>query len=501
MERPRSGYRDYYYILGLAVGASQGQIQAAYNELYEKFGPHVSAEELDPDAMAKAFRDISEAYEVLMDPRKRAEYDKKANQQKQVSNDLRDLWLKKSGLNEAEAAAAQAAEENKPSSWIKRTTTGNHPIYEDDKNQTAQRTSSARNPAFNPTASSQRNPVYNPTASANNPVFNATASANNPAFDPTASSQRNPVYNPTASANNPAYNSADDSSYGQPYEPQQQYGGIDPDGQGGQAGYGSSDTYGSTSAYGSSSSYGASDAPGTTGAYGTPDASGYNDATNVDNDYAQSHNGAHSPASSALALELDLTVTMKEAFKGTTREIVITDPATCHECVNMKPVLRMQCHQCRGVGTYNVDRKEQIVLPAGLYDGLEIVKPGQGRYDMRAGHNGDVIVKIRVAKHALLGLNGRDVTCTVPVTIYEAMLGAEIQAPCATGKVTLKIQPLTQPGRVYRLKGMGLAGADQLVTIEVVLPSRLSGDEVATYKKLRDSFQEPNPRDKFFSQG
>jgi hypothetical protein len=48
---------------------------------------------------------------------------------------------------------------------------------------------------------------------------------------------------------------------------------------------------------------------------------------------------------------------------------------------------------------------------------------------------------------------------------------------------------------------MGLAGADQLVTIEVVLPSRLTGDEVATYKKLRDSFREPNPRDKFFSQG
>jgi molecular chaperone DnaJ len=480
------------------VGASQSQIQSAYSELYEKFGPHVSAEELDPDAMAKAFRDISEAYEVLMDPDRRAEYDKKAYEQKQVSSDLRDLWLKKSGLNEAEAAAAQAAEEHKPSSWIKRTTTGNNPIYEDDKKQQdAQRTSSARNPAFNPTASSQRNPVYKPTASANNPVFNPTASAErNATFDPTASSQRNPVYEPTASANNPTYNSANDS-YGQPYQPQQQYAGGDPTG--GYA-YGTADAYGTSgaaNAYGTTSDYGAPGSP-----HGTPAASGSSGYDGMANDsYSLSHTGAHSSGTSALALELDLTVTLKEAFKGTTREIVITDPVTCHECTNMKPVLRMQCHQCRGVGTYNVDRKEVIVLPAGMYDGMEIVKPGQGRYDMRAGHNGDVIAKIKVAKHALLGLNGRDVTCTIPVTIYEAMLGAEIQAPCATGKVTLKIQPLTQPGRVYRLKGMGLAGADQLVTIEVVLPSRLSGEDVATYKKLRDAFQEPNPRDKFFQQG
>jgi DnaJ-class molecular chaperone len=481
MERPRTSYRDYYYILGLTVGASHAQIQAAYNELHDKFGPHVGAEELDPDAMAKAFRDISEAYEVLMDPHKRKEYDKKAYENKQVSNDLRDLWLKKSGLNAAEAAAAQAAEEHNPSSWIKRTTTGNHPIYEDDKNQTnAQRTSSARNPAFNPTASSQRNPVFNPTASSpRNPVFNPTASSqSNPVFNPTASSQRNPVYNPTASANNPTFNPADDNTYGQEYQTEQQYGGVDPNGQGSNQveGYG---TAGQDSSHGNSS-------------YATTINNGYdyqsNDGVQVSN---------HSPA---LSLELDLTVTLKEAFKGTTREIVITDPVACHECSNMKPVLRMQCHQCRGVGTYNVDRKEEIVLPAGMYDGMEISKPGQGRYDMRLGRNGDLIMKIKLARHALLGVSGRDVTCTVPVTIYEAMLGAEIQAPCATGKVTLKIQPLTQPGRVYRLKGMGLCGADQLVTIEVVLPSRLSGDEVAMYKKLRDSFQEPNPRDKFFQQ-
>jgi DnaJ-class molecular chaperone len=146
-----------------------------------------------------------------------------------------------------------------------------------------------------------------------------------------------------------------------------------------------------------------------------------------------------------------------------------------------------------------VERYEELDLPAGLYEGLEIFKPEQGRYDVRAGRNGDLIVKIKLLKHPLLSTNGKDITCAVPVTIYEALLGAEIEAPCATGKVKMKIQPLTQPGRVYRLKGLGLGG-DQLVTIEVMLPARLSADEVTAYKRLRDNYHEPNPREKYFQQ-
>ena len=93
--------RDYYYILGVSSNASSKQIQVAYDELYAKFGPHVSAEELDPDAMAKAYRDISEAYEVLMDPQRRQEYDRRHTETKATTNELRDLWMKKTGVNPA----------------------------------------------------------------------------------------------------------------------------------------------------------------------------------------------------------------------------------------------------------------------------------------------------------------------------------------------------------------------------------------------------------------
>jgi DnaJ-class molecular chaperone len=96
--------------------------------------------------------------------------------------------------------------------------------------------------------------------------------------------------------------------------------------------------------------------------------------------------------------------------------------------------------------------------------------------------------------HQFLQVLGRDVTCTVPVTIYEAVLGAEIEVPTATGKVIMKIQPRTQAGRVYRLKGLGLAGADQLVTVEVTTPQQLNDEELRLWQRLQNMSQDANPR-------
>jgi len=81
-----------------------------------------------------------------------------------------------------------------------------------------------------------------------------------------------------------------------------------------------------------------------------------------------------------------------------------------------------------------------------------------------------------------------------------SVLGSEIEVPCATGKVVMKIQPLTQSGRVYRLKGLGLAGADQLVTIDVQIPQVLSSEEVSLYRKLKELSREPSPRESMFKQ-
>jgi molecular chaperone DnaJ len=197
----------------------------------------------------------------------------------------------------------------------------------------------------------------------------------------------------------------------------------------------------------------------------------------------------------ALAVELECEITLKEAMKGCTREIRLSDPRPCEQCNAMKTVNRMQCQNCRGLGYFNVERVTDVDLPAGTYDGMEIRRPGCGRYDIRAKSQGDLILKVKIMPHPVLGVLGRDITVTVPVTLYEALLGAEIEIPTATGKVVMKIQPLTHPGRVYRLKGLGLAGADQLVTIDVVFPQKMTPEEMAMLTKMKEQSQEPSPRD------
>jgi DnaJ-class molecular chaperone len=200
----------------------------------------------------------------------------------------------------------------------------------------------------------------------------------------------------------------------------------------------------------------------------------------------------------ALAMEMEIEITLKEAMKGTIKQIRLSDPRPCSSCASQKAGSKVQCPTCHGLGYTKTDRMEDVALPAGMYDNMRVTLPERGRFDLRAGRNGDLIIKIRLMRHPFLSVLGMDVTITVPVTVYEAVLGAELDVPTATGKVVMKIQPLTQHGRVYRLKGLGLGGADQLVTIEVLIPQVLSADEAQLYRRLKDLSREPNPRDGLF---
>jgi DnaJ-class molecular chaperone len=320
--------KDYYYILGVRPDATSEEIEEAFQDLNEKFGPHVNISGQDPDILIKTFKDISDAYTILMDPARRREYDKLSANHRHGASELRALWTKSASAPPAPQPGQQGQAVSSGTSWA--------------------------------------------------------------------------------------------------------------------------------------------------GVGGDPD---------------------RAPKIQALALEVEVDVTLREALKGCKRQIPINDPKPCPECSQQRGGKTMQCPGCRGVGYLKVERNQEIDLPAGLYDDMEISLPAMGRYDMRAQRNGDLIVRVKLKKHPVLGVLGRDITLTAPVTIYEAMLGGEIEVPCATGKVVMKLQPLSQPGRVYRLKGLGLAGADQLVTIEIALPQTLSGEEVNLYRKLKELSKDPHPRD------
>lgn len=122
-------------------------------------------------------------------------------------------------------------------------------------------------------------------------------------------------------------------------------------------------------------------------------------------------------------------------------------------------------------------RTLDISIPKGLRDGQQLRLKGQGQPGAGGGSTGDAYVTIAVEPHAFFERRGDDIHVGVPVTLTEAALGAKIKVPTVSGPVTLTVPKGSSTGSVLRLRGKGLpkkggGAGDQLVRLEVVLPSR-----------------------------
>ena len=131
-------------------------------------------------------------------------------------------------------------------------------------------------------------------------------------------------------------------------------------------------------------------------------------------------------------------------------------------------------------------------VPAGIEEGKSIRLRGQGHPGRRGGSPGDVIVTIRYAAHPLFKVEGRDLRLDLPVTLYEAILGARVRAPTLSGEVEVSIAPGANGGRVLRLRGKGLPGGagqaagDLLATLRIVLPNEPDAELTELMQKMRD---------------
>jgi len=138
-------------------------------------------------------------------------------------------------------------------------------------------------------------------------------------------------------------------------------------------------------------------------------------------------------------------------------------------------------------------RKIDMKIPAGLMDGQQIRLKGQGQPGANGGPAGDAIVKVTVAPSTLFSRDGFNIKIDLPVTLYEAVLGASLRVPTLDGEVNLKIPRNTSSGKVLRLKGKG-AGKDAslsqrgdlLYTVKLVLPE--ARDE--RLEKLMEEWQQ-----------
>jgi DnaJ-class molecular chaperone len=144
-------------------------------------------------------------------------------------------------------------------------------------------------------------------------------------------------------------------------------------------------------------------------------------------------------------------------------------------------------------------RRLQVKIPAGVSDGAKIKLRG-GLRDV-GGASGDLVITVRVKPDPRFERRGADLITDVPLTLAEAMLGAEVPVPTPTGSVKLRIRPNTQNGQEIHVRGRGLpkrGGAkaekgDLIVRARVVLP-QLDEEAREELRQVLDKHPQPDPR-------
>ncbi|WP_242395590.1 DnaJ C-terminal domain-containing protein [Anaeromyxobacter oryzisoli] len=121
-------------------------------------------------------------------------------------------------------------------------------------------------------------------------------------------------------------------------------------------------------------------------------------------------------------------------------------------------------------------RTLRVKIPAGVDDGSQIRLAGQGGRGQHGGPAGDLYLTIRIREHPLVRRQGRDLYLDLPVTVPEAVRGAEVRLPTFEGPVVLRVPEGAQSGMQLRLRGKGIPDlkggprGDLYAVVQVVLP-------------------------------
>ncbi len=163
---------------------------------------------------------------------------------------------------------------------------------------------------------------------------------------------------------------------------------------------------------------------------------------------------------------------------------------TCHRCHGQGSFIEQSCSACRGQGRLLIEKMIHVKIPPGIDQGSRLRVTGEGEAGIRGGPRGDLYVALSVTPHEIFLRQGDNIVCEVPVSFVQAALGAEIEIPTLTGTTALKIPAGTQAGKVFRLKGKGLASlrghgiGDEEVRIVVETPTHLSDKQKELLKQF-----------------
>jgi molecular chaperone DnaJ len=163
---------------------------------------------------------------------------------------------------------------------------------------------------------------------------------------------------------------------------------------------------------------------------------------------------------------------------------------TCPACQGAGQVIKERCTECHGQGRLEREKTIELRVPAGVDTGTRLRVPGEGEAGANGGPTGDLYVVLEVREHSFFERRGADLYCTIPVSIAQAALGAELSVPGLSGEEKLKVPEGTQGGAVFRIKGHGLPDprgggkGDLYYHVRVVTPSKLNRDQRKLMEQL-----------------
>ena len=168
----------------------------------------------------------------------------------------------------------------------------------------------------------------------------------------------------------------------------------------------------------------------------------------------------------------------------------------CPTCNGEGKIIKNKCPKCNGEGIEHGEEIVEINIPAGVQDGMIVNAPGKGNAGRRNGVPGDIKVFIEEERNNTFVREGKDLIYNLVLDFPTAALGGDVEIPTVEGgKLKMKIEPGTQPGKTLRLRGKGLpavqgygyGNGDILVNISVFVPKNLSKDERKAIESLRDA--------------
>lgn len=171
----------------------------------------------------------------------------------------------------------------------------------------------------------------------------------------------------------------------------------------------------------------------------------------------------------------------------------------CPACKGAGRTVIDPCRECGGAGLRRTLRTIEVKIPQGVDTGARLRLRGEG-HSSPSGRKGNLYIYLTVRPHPLFKRQGDDLHLEVPIAVYEAGLGAEIEVPSLGGKtVKFRIPPGTQSGQIFRLSGKGMPRlngqgyGDLYVLTKIILPQNLGVRDRELLEEFRKLHPE-NPR-------